>query len=45
MRKLNRIFALVLVLLFVMALPAFSKSNYPSPTEAFFVNDYASVLS
>ena len=45
MIKLNRIFALVLIFLFVVTLPAFSQSNYPSPTEAFFVNDYASVLS
>ncbi|HHW49376.1 MAG TPA: TPM domain-containing protein [Clostridiaceae bacterium] len=45
MRKLRRVFIMALTLLFVLALPVFSKTNYPSPTKAFFVNDYASVLS
>jgi len=45
MRKFIRIIILALMLLSVSALPVFSKTNYPSPTNAFFVNDFASVLS
>lgn len=45
MGKLRKALILVLMLLFVLSLPVAAQVKYPSPSEAFFVNDYASVLN
>jgi len=37
-------FTVLLVVLFIFSLPVFAAVEYPKPTDAFFVNDFANVL-
>lgn len=45
MKKLKRLLTILLLMFFMLSLSSFAKVDVPQPTDAFFVNDYAYILS
>jgi len=44
-KKILKVAAAAVMLIFLLSLPVFALNNFPSPTNVFFVNDFADVLN